>query len=258
MAAGNLALNTNIMIKVIIIEDKGTNIKTLKALLKEYCPNVTVAASATDVDAGYQCIQAHRPDIVFLDIELNNENGLDLVRKFSAPFFEVIFTTAYSQYAIDAFKLQALDYLLKPIGIDELQAAVLKAEQKIALKQANNHLLKLLDDKNRNSNEKVALPTIEGFRFVSTKDIVYCKASGSYTYFYFANGEKELISIGLGTCEQFLPAPAFFRVHHSFIVNLSCIDKYIKGRGGYLILTNGTRIDVSISRKEEFLKAINA
>ncbi len=116
--------------KVVIIDDKGTNINTLKALLKDYCPDVTVVGTATEVETGYHCIQDRRPDIVFLDIELNDESGFDLIHKFHNPFFEVIFTTAYSQYAIEAFKLEALDYLLKPIDINELQASVLKAEQK--------------------------------------------------------------------------------------------------------------------------------
>ncbi|PSK92230.1 LytR/AlgR family response regulator transcription factor [Taibaiella chishuiensis] len=244
------------MIKVVIIDDKGTNVKTLEVLLKDYCPDVTVLASATGVDTGYQCILQHRPDVVFLDIELIHESGFELVRKFGSPFFEIIFTTAYSQYALDAFKIQAVDYLLKPIGIAELQAALQKAEQKITLKQASNQLLKLLDEKSKSQQEKIALPTLQGYKFVDQKDIVYCKAAGSYTYFFFTGGQRELVSTGIGLCEQLLAAPVFFRVHHSFIVNLGHIDKYVKGRGGYLVLDEGTHIDVSISRKDEFLKLI--
>lgn len=245
------------MKKVILIDDKATNIKTLQTLLDEYCPNVAVTGTARTIDEGYQCIQQHRPDIVFLDIELNNERGFDLLRKFSNIFFEVIFTTAYSQYALEALKVQALDYLLKPIGIDELQASLLKAEQRIAQKQANTRLLKLLDEKEIQETGKIVLPSLDGYRLVDIKDIVYCKASGSYTQFLFANGTKELVSTRLGECAQLLPTTLFIRVHHSYIVNLSYIDRYVKGRGGYLVLHNGDQIDVAVSRKEEFLKAIH-
>ena len=244
------------MIKVVIIDDKGTNIKTLKVLLQDYCPDVAVLASATSVAEGYSSILSHRPDVVFLDIELIHESGFDLVQKFGAPFFEIIFTTAYSQYALEAVKVQALDYLLKPIGIEELQAALQKAEQKIALKQARNQLHQLLHEKSKSAHEKIALPTLEGYKFVDQKDIVYCKASGSYTYFFLTNGKQELVCTGIGLCEQLLAPPAFFRVHHSFIVNIAHVDKYVKGRGGYLVLDEGRHVDESISRKDDFLKVI--
>jgi len=245
------------MKKVIILDDKATNINTLKALLEGFCPDVSVAATATDIETGYQCIQQHRPDIVFLDIELNHENGFDLIHRFSHVFFEIIFTTAYQQYAVEAFKVQALDYLLKPIGIDALQASIAKAEQKIALKQANQQLLKLLGARDKNDSGKIALATLEGYKLVDPKDIVYCEASGSYTYFFFTNGKKEILSIRIGECERLLPQSSFFRVHHSYIVNLSYVEKYIKGRGGYLMLHNGIQVDVSVSRKEAFLKTIS-
>lgn len=228
----------------------------LESLLRSYCPDITVIAAMTDITLGYKAVQAHQPDILFLDVEPEDERGFDLVHQFRDPRFEIIFTSAYEEYALEALKMQALDYLLKPIEIDELRAAILKAEQRIALKKANDRLQQILDRNDKNSDEKIALPILEGYKFVRPRDITYCKASGSYTTFFFADGSSDLVSIRLGGCEQLLPASTFFRVHHSYIVNLTYVDQYVKGRGGYLVLQDGGQIDVAVSRKGEFLRVI--
>jgi len=245
------------MKSAILIDENDTDIKYLESLLHTYCPGIAVLAAAGDADSGHAAIQAFKPDIVFLGAELNDRRSFSMVQEFKDPCFEVIFTSTCSEYAMEAFRLQALDYLLKPIGINELQAAVYKAEQRIALKQANTLLQELMDGSDKNNNEgKIALPVLEGYKFVRPGDIVYCKASGSYTLLFFADGRSDLVSIRLGACEQLLPAPAFFRVHYSYIVNLSYVDQYVKGRGGYLMLHNGGAIDVAASRKEKFLEVI--
>jgi len=244
------------MKKVVLVDDKTTNMLLLKNLISEHCPSLLIAATASKLDEAYESISRHRPDIVFLDVEMPDGSGFDLLRRFSPPFFEVIFTTAYSRYAVEAFREHALGYLLKPIRIDELQQAVQRAEQQIELRQSGSRLLQYLERQEQAGVlSKIRLPSLEGYIFVNPQDIFRCEASGSYTTFYLAGGEKILISMRLKACEEMLPA-TFFRVHHSHIVNLSYIRKYVKGRGGQVLLLDGSEVDVAANRKEAFLKAI--
>lgn len=245
------------MTKAILVDDKGTNIKLLETLIRNYCPSLTVVATATNIDEAFQYILLHLPQVVFLDVEMPGGSGFDLIHKFNPVFFEVIFTTAYSQYAVKAFREQALDYLLKPIDIDALQQAVIKAERQIALKESGNRLLSFLEQGNAiPAMKSIPLPALDGYLFVDPGDIVRCEASGSYTTFYLTDSQKILVSMRLKACEQLLPPTRFFRIHHSHIVNLSYIRKYVKGRGGYVQLHDGSTIDVAVTRRDDFLKIV--
>jgi len=239
------------MLKTIIVDDKTANIQLLKGLIREYCPQLAVTATASDLDEAYALIVQHQPDIVFLDIELTEGSGFDLIHKFTETAFEIIFVTAYSQYAVQAFREQALDYLLKPIDIDALLAAVAKAENHIRLKQAA-----LPAAPPPSLTGKISLPTLEGYLFINHTDIIRCAASGSYTTFYLKNGEKLLTSMRLKECEELLPPAHFFRIHHSQLINLNYVSRYIRGRGGYILMEDGSTADVAVNRKADFLRVM--
>jgi len=235
------------MLNAIIIDDKIINAETLEIMLRQYCPTVTVVATATAIDEACLLIYQYRPDLIFLDIELYGGTGFDLLRKFKEIFFETIFTTAYDQYALQAFREQAVDYLLKPINIVFLQEAVSKAERQIRLKrQGNSHLMPAVSG-------KISLPSQDGYLFVDPREIIRCEASGSYTVFHLAGGRKVMVSIRLKICESRLSSGLFCRIHHSHIININFVNKYFKGKGGYVVLTDGTEVEVSTSRKEAFL-----
>lgn len=240
------------MLKALVIDDRTGNINTLSRLISDYCPSLSLCGTATSISEGVIAIHKLKPDIIFLDIEMNDGTGFDLLQKFKESFFEVIFTTAYSQYAIKAFKENAVAYLLKPINIEELQQAVFKAEKQIALKNFTNQP--------KNFQEavinKISLPTQEGYLFVNYNDIIRCQASGSYTYFHFADGKTIMVSMRLKECSNILPSRIFLRVHYSHIINLNFVHKYKRGKGGEVVMADHSIVGVSLANKELFLNAM--
>jgi two-component system LytT family response regulator len=243
--------------KVIITDDEILVAQNLEMLLKRYCPDIIVegiAHSAKDAEA---LIRDKRPDIVFLDVEMPNGNGFDLLKRFDQINFGVIFVTAFDHYAIKAIKYSAIDYLLKPIDINELVAAVEKADQQIKNKSVNQGLNLLLNNLAQPSArlQKLTLPTMDGMIFVNIDEILYCKSDGNYTSFYLANGQTPMATRQIGTYEDLLPEPLFCRIHRQYIVNVNKVSKYIKGRGGYVVMSDGKVIDVSVRKKEDFLNA---
>ncbi|KAB2918095.1 MAG: response regulator transcription factor [Bacteroidetes bacterium] len=244
------------MLNAIIIDDKPANIETLKSLIDTYCPQLSIVGTATNIEEGSSSIIRLNPSIVFLDIEMPEGNGFDLLKRFNPAPFAVIFTTAYNQYAVQAFRENALDYLLKPIDIEALQESVAKAEKHIYLEQTGKNLEKYMRQLQVPDTSKIALPTQEGYLFVDHTNVIHCEASGSYTHIYLQEGKKILVSMRLKECEDILPAKSFFRVHHSHIIGLRHISKYIRGRGGYLVMQDGSKVEVSASRKDEFLELV--
>lgn len=243
------------MINAIIVDDKYANVVTLQKMVELYCPSVSIKGSATRVPEALDIIRETVPDLVFLDIEMPGHNGFSLLEQSEPDSFETIFTTAYDQYAIRAFKTQALDYLLKPIDIIELQQAVQKAGRQIELKRTGE-LVENMGMQPAGSLNKACLPTLEGYVFVDYEDIIRCEASGSYSYIHLADKRKLLVSMRLKECGEMLSQFSFMRVHHSHIVNLHYVERYVRGRGGSLWLKDGTMIDVSNNRKEAFLAAM--
>lgn len=242
------------MIKTIIIDDKAANITTLSKLLQLYCPQINVCATAEDIQEGYNTIIKFQPALIFLDIEMPDGSGFELLRKFELLNFEVIFTTAYNQYAIQAFRENALDYLLKPIDIDNLQRAVAKADVQINLKHRNTHIEQYMQKQQVPPAGKISIPVLDGYLFINYEDIVRCEASGSYSHFFMSDGKKLLVSMRLKECEDLLPRELFFRIHHSHIINLRFIARYIKGRGGYVLMEDKSMVEVAASKKEAFLE----
>jgi len=245
------------MIKAIIIDDEMHCRKTLGMLLKEYCPDVQVTEQCSEAESGLASIRRLKPDLVFLDIEIPNMNGFEMLEKLPEINFEIIFTTSYDQYAIKAIRFSALDYLLKPVDREELQRAVQKVSQRLnhPLPQQMEILLQKLHQP-VSPVQKIALPTMEGLQMVAVNSVISCESDSNYTTFLLKNKQKLLVSRPLKEIEEMLEEYSFLRVHNSYLVNLNEIDKYIKGEGGYLMMTDGSTIDVSRSKKEVLLNKL--
>lgn len=242
------------MVRSIIVDDEMKSRESLKILLEEFCENVEVLAVCQNVAEGVEAIRTHKPDVVFLDIQMQRETGFDLLVQIKPIDFEVIFTTAYTEYAIKAFKFSAIDYLLKPINIEELKKAVDKVEKKLN-SRISERVEQLIQNLRPTSmqNFKLALPTSDGLIFVKVDDIIYCEASSNYTEIYTIDGKKHLVSRTLKEYEDLLVEHNFFRIHNSHLINLGSIKKYVRGEGGYVIMSNDKTLDVSKRKKEAFL-----
>ncbi len=244
------------MLTAIIIDDEQKGRIALRQKLQDYCAAVRLTGEAENGEDGIRLIEKNKPDIVFLDIEMPRMDGFEMLHRLPEKKFHLIFTTAYDQYAIKAFKVAAFDYLLKPIDIEELKSAVSKiynqspviTEKKLAVLEQN------LDSKNIFS--KIAIPTLDGLLFFNIRDIIHLEASSNYTTIYFKDHPKLTASKTLKDFEELLPANIFFRTHHSHIINLNYIKRYLKGDGGQIEMQNGNYVDVARRKKEEFLKVI--
>ncbi|MEP7375851.1 MAG: LytTR family DNA-binding domain-containing protein [Chitinophagaceae bacterium] len=245
------------MIKAIIIDDEPYSCESLVTLLERYCPGVKVADICYSGEDALIAIKELQPQIVFLDIEMPRMNGFELLEKIPELNFEIIFTTSYDQYAIKAIRFSALDYLLKPVDREELQRAVQKVVERLhhPLPQQLEILLQKLHQP-VSAIQKIALPTMEGLHMVPVNNIISCASDSNYTVLLLKNKQKLIISRTLKEIEEMLEEYSFLRVHHSYIVNLNEVNKYIKGEGGYLIMSDDSSVDVSRSRKEMLLKKL--
>ncbi len=245
------------MISAIIIDDEAKGRLALREKLLSYCPQIKVVAEAANGQEALLLIQHHKPQLIFLDIEMPKMNGFEMLNELPEKDFHIIFTTAYDQYAIKAIKYAAFDYLLKPIDIQELQEAISNVETR-----ENNQTKKQVELLQQNmlhpkkQLNKLAIPTLEGLLFFDINDIIHLEANSNYTNIYFTNKTKITASKTLKEFEELLPEDIFFRTHHSHLINLNYIKRYIKGDGGQIELQNGSYVDVARRKKEEFLKAI--
>ena len=247
------------MLKIIIIDDELKSRETLRKMVTSYCEGIEVLATCQNLKEAIEAINTLTPDVVFLDVQMQGETGFDLLSKLEDIKFEVIFTTAHSEYALKALRSSAIDYLLKPIDIGDLQKAVAKVEKKqdIHFTERLQQLLQNLNVTN-SENYKLAIPTSDGLIFIKANDILYCKASGNYTEIYMIDGKKHLVSRQLKEYEDILNTRDFFRIHHSFLINLNCIKSYVRGEGGYVVMSDNTSIDVSRRKKEAFMERIGS
>lgn len=243
------------MIKAVLIDDEQIGVLTLSNLLREYCPQVTVIATAGTVDEGVDAIRMHKPDIVFLDITMGAGDGFEVLERAEEKNFEVIFVTAHHEYAARAFELAALHYLLKPVNVEELQKAVERYERFHQV-NVNEKRLEILKSGLNNDFRRLALPTQEGITFIDIDDVIRCEASQSYTIFYMSDKSQIVVSKSLSTYEKLLANSFFCRLHDKHLVNLRHVKKYLKGKGGQAILSDGTTVDVSVRRKEEFIAKV--
>jgi two-component system LytT family response regulator len=241
-------------ISTIIIDDEPKNIKLLQQMLAAHCPQVEVMATESDAKKGLLLLGEKQPQLVFLDVEMPHLNGFDLLKKLEPVSFEVIFVTAYSHYAVEAFEHHATGYITKPINAEKLIDAVKTAAKRIEEKNINKNLFSLLEQNTHQAApDKIPLSTSNGLVFVKITDIMYCESSGNYTHFYINDNKKIVVSRQLGEYEKLLPENNFTRIHDKYIINLAYIKEYIKGSGGEVVLENGKEIPVATRRKENFL-----
>ncbi len=247
------------ILKAIIVDDEQHSLQTTELLIQRNCPNVTIIGMAESAEIGIRMINDLKPDLVFLDIAMPVMNGIEMLQYLNYTSFEIIFTTAFDEYAVKAFKVNAIDYLLKPIESSELIEAVEKVQQKI---DKNEHyhkideLLKTIDIPGIRKN-KVALPIDGKIQIVPYDSIIYCQADSNYTFIFFINNKKVIMSKTLKEVEKLLEHPNFFRVQNSYLVNLNHIKEYIRGEGGELIMSNGHEVRVSRNKKEQLLKLLS-
>ena len=242
------------ILKAVIIDDEQNNIDNLSILLQQHCPEVEINGTAMNATEGEQIILQQKPDLVFLDIQMPNLNGFDLLAKFKHPQFEVIFVTAFDKYGIQAVKFAALDYLLKPINISELKDAVGRAIVKCGNKQQNlqlENLMRLLKNSQHKEDHRLALSDAKETRFVKTTEIIRCESNNNYTIFYLANAEKITTSKPIFEYEEMLQDYGFIKCHQSHLVNKKYIRSWVKEDGGYLLLEDKSQIPVSRQKRDQ-------
>jgi len=243
------------MLKTYLIDDEAYCTDVLRVLLEKYCPGVQVSGIFNDAENALEAIRNNHPDLVFLDIEMPVLNGFDLLRQSAPVDFKLIFTTAYDQYAVKAFKFNALDYLLKPVDREELVRAVEKAQHAPIPQATQFEAVQYL--RNNPVPERIALPVGAELLFVETADILFCESEGSYVSFHLATQPKPVIvSKSLREVEELLNNPLFFRAHNSFLVNLKHIEKIVRTDGGEIVMRNKRSLPVSRSKKAELMQVI--
>ncbi len=246
------------MINAILVDDEQDSRETLASYLGKYCPQVKLLTSCSDIIEAKAAILKHDPDLVFLDIEMPRGNAFDLLEQWGEVNFEIIFITAFSQYAIQAFNLSAAHYLLKPIDIEELEKAVATVEELLSQKQKISHANILIENMAaiHNQNRKLVLPLLEGFDVVKMSEVLYCEAEDNFTCFHFTNGNKSLICRSLKFYENALSPFGFCRIHRSHLINLEYVRRFNKGKGGSVVLENGKELIVSSNKKKTLIDRI--
>jgi two-component system, LytTR family, response regulator len=246
------------MIQAVAVDDEKAGRENLKALLGKYCPQVKVIGEASNPPEAIEVLNKLNPQLLFLDIEMPFGNGFDLLATYEQIPFEVIFVTAFEKYALRAIRLSACDYIMKPIEITELVSAVNKAAERIALKTESEQLKTLLTNiKGLNKDRKIALPTVNGLVFIKVMDIVRCQADGGYTWFYFSNGKKVLVTKGLGEYEDLLGSDDFIRVHHADLVSRHHVVEIIKTKLPVVKMSDGSAINVSWRKRDALQEMID-
>jgi two-component system, LytTR family, response regulator len=246
------------MIRTVLIDDEIDSIRVLQKLLETACPIVHIVGKADGVETALQVIQTFRPDLVFLDIEMTQGNAFDLLNRLQPFSFQVIFVTAFDNYALRAFKYSAIDYLLKPVDIDDLRKAVERVSAQVLEKNVMEKMRVLLENVEtlQISQQKMAIPTMNGLIFVAVRDIIRLEANGNYTSIFIDCKEPIIATRNIKEYEDLLPETIFCRVHNSHIINLHKIQKYQKGRGGYVTMEDGSFIEVASRRREEFFQRL--
>jgi len=250
------------MIRTIIIDDEPLAIDALEIILKKKCrDDVQVIATSNSPKLGKALIEEHQPDLVFLDIEMPGMSGIDLVRSFKNPTFRIVFITAFDAYAIEALRLSAIDYLLKPVEADEIVNVVAKIKTEIKKNENQlgvqlHNLEKILAQSTSSSESRIGIAMADKIVFTNISDILYCEAKGVYTNIYLRDGKKILASKPLGDFESQLTTHKFFRIHHSTLINLNQIKEFQRFNGGYVVMQNDAKLEVSHRKRKDFLDAI--
>jgi two-component system LytT family response regulator len=245
--------------RAIIVDDETNNIDNLRFMLEKYCPQVQVVATAGNASDGKKCILEYQPDLLFLDIQMPEQNGFDLLRSLVNYSFEVIFVTGFDKYGIQAIRFSAIDYLLKPIDHEELKMAVHRAGERILMKNQNHqleNLMKTLQLSQQRSEHRIALPSSKETRFVKTTQIVRCEADNNYTVFYLDGGEKIVVSRPMFEYDELLSDYGFLRCHHSHLVNKAFVRSWVKEDSGYLMMDDGDLVPISRVKRDMVKQAL--
>lgn len=243
------------MYKVVIIDDEASGRNVVRHNLKRFDNDLSVIAEADSVKSGIEVIEALKPDIVFLDVQMQDGTGFDLLLNVKERGFKVIFVTSYDNFAIKAIKYNAADYLLKPIEPDLFQEAVERVFEILDNRQSAVSVEQF--NSNYNKFDRIGLPMSDCVRFISIDSILYCSADGNYTHFYFADGTDCLVSRNMKYYEDILPQSLFIRIHRSFIINIHHVDRYIKGEIPSIVMSNGFQIEISRRKKDELLELMD-
>ena len=245
------------MIKTFIVDDEPYCCETLVALLEESCPEIKITGVFFNGKDALEAIKKNPPDLLFLDVEMPHMNGFEMLQQLPAINFELIFSTSYDRYALKAIRFSALDYLLKPVDSDELLEAVqklIRRKQKPIAEQLEILMQKIHAPATPVS--KIALPTMEGLQMIQVHSIISCEADSNYTILHLKEKKKKVVSCTLKEIEELLEDHSFVRVHRCYLVNLNEVEKYVKGEGGYLVMSDGSVVDVSRSKKEVLLRKL--
>lgn len=244
------------MIQTVLIEDEKKSLKTLETMLGRYCPEIEITGTAGTVHDGKQTIEKLNPDLVFLDIAMPDGDAFDLLNSLDVINFEVIFITAYNEFALKAFHFSALHYLLKPINHTDLVEAVSRYQRNHSKSRVDERI-EILNQSLHSNFARISLPTLEGLTILEIEHIIRIEADSNYCQFHLDDGSALLVSKPLSYFEDLLHELNFFRVHNTHIINLNHVRRYNRGRGGMIILTDGSQITVSAHRKKEFLQRLN-
>lgn len=247
------------MIRALIIDDEASGRETLCLVLEHFKDQVQVIATAASVAQGRTMIDREKPDLVFLDIEMPNESGFDLLRHYENPAFSVVFVTAYNQYALKAFEFAALDYLLKPVNLDKLERALNRAEKATAREVISPQQMEVFEghlQQPSSQENRCALPSSKGIAFIPIKTMVRIKANDHFSEVYLDSGKRVLVSLKVSRLEELLKGYRFYRIHRSHLINLNHLVHYHKGRTAEVELTDGSFLELARRKKEEFLQVI--
>lgn len=245
------------MIRTIIIDDEQHCIDSLAFDLQKHCRDIELLETCINPKKGLLAIKKQKPELIFLDVQMPWMNGFEMLELLDQINFAIIFTTAFDQFAAKAFRISAIDYLLKPIDVNDLKEAVKKAAEKIQQKSGTDNIANLLQNiKKPEVNQRIAVPGREGYEFIEAAKIIYAQAEGSYTHVFLNDKRKLVISKTLSDIEELLPTEHFQRIHHSTLVNLSHVTHLFKTDGGFVVLDNGEKLVVSKSKKESLMERL--
>jgi two-component system LytT family response regulator len=246
----------NMHLKAVIVDDENKGRSALQSLLRLIDDGVELIGEAGSVAEGVASIEQLQPDLVFLDIQMGDGTGFDLLEKLRFKAFQLIFTTAHDEYALKAFRYSAIDYLTKPIDPDLLAEALRKVRENYKKYDLSLKLEALVQ--NRNRMQRLALPSLKGIELVRKEEIVRCESANNYTVFHLTNQREIVVTKTLKEFEEMLASEGFFRVHQSHLINLNAVAQYLKEDGGYALMSDGTKVEVSRRKKEAFLAAISS
>jgi two-component system LytT family response regulator len=243
------------MLKTIIVDDERDAVEFISSIIGEYCPSLEISGKAYNVNEGVTIIREKKPDLVFLDVEMPNGTGFDLLGQFPEKDFDVVFITAFNHYAIKAIKFSAVDYILKPININEFIEAVVRVTNKRKEKpyKPNESLKVLMENLKSSVPSRLAIPTADGMEYLNPREIIRIEADRSYSWFFLSTNRKILVSKHLKEFQELLGDRYFFRSHNSHLINLKFVKKFIRKEGGYIEMSDGSLIPVSRNKKELFL-----